>query len=482
MLSLGALATPAAIVVWAGCSSSSSNNGLAKPDPGGTFGAEIVLHIVGGGRVVSTPEALDCPGGADACFHRFIVDPGAKPDIALKAETATNWRFSGWTFNNTSPGTRGKGGDSCQPFTRASSPAPGGVDLSNPEIKVPTGSTGGTPPKRQEGLCASDVPLAYDVTATFVYSPIPDAGQDVEDTGYDAADAGAVPSIFDPPALGATAGAIFYKNSRLYWQWDSGGQSAIGTGFTSGGSRTDYVALGPVITAFNVNGYVAFQSSNGFGAIPLTGGSTIPLAGAPSCAAVTTDSSYAYCRTTSDVRRWDLFGTDAGAATTILASGLPSGPDLGVDSSYLYYSATSAGTVNSVLLSSLSLLDGGTPTPNIIASGQSSPSNVQVYSSYALWQTSSGSLGQAFRSGGGAVTTLDTKSGLRNFVVASGYVWYVVAPSSAQGASSIWRVSYAGGTPTLVHAGLTDVRGITSDGSYVYYTQGDGKVYRLYGF
>jgi hypothetical protein len=39
-------------------------------------------------------------------------------------------------------------------------------------------------------------------------------------------------------------------------------------------------------------------------------------------------------------------------------------------------------------------------------------------------------------------------------------------------------VSSSGGIPVLYRQNLTEVGGVATDTSYVYYTQGDGKVYR----
>lgn len=59
-------ATPTAAVAWVGCSSSSSNGGgggRANVDPGGTYGAEVAVTVIGRGRVITTVAGLNCPSG-----------------------------------------------------------------------------------------------------------------------------------------------------------------------------------------------------------------------------------------------------------------------------------------------------------------------------------------------------------------------------------------------------------------------------------
>jgi hypothetical protein len=467
-----------------GCSSSSTSGPPAPPDPGGTFGAEILVHVVGAGRVTSAPVSVDCP---QACFQKFLFDSSTKnSQIALTAQPTTNWKFTGWTFNKTTSGTRGRGSDDCQPLTRATNDAPGGADLSAPTIALASGETQGTPPKGKEGACGAtgNVPLAYDLTATFVPLPaLPDAGPDAADAG----DAGPVdPPLFDAPVTGAKGGKIFVRSSRVYWQWSASGQSAISMGFTTGGSRTDLFGLGGQLTAFNVTtSSVLYQTSaQTFVSIPLGGGTPFPLPGAPACSAISGDSSYAYCRSGGSIYRWYLFGvTNDGGTPPQWASGLATGNDLAVDFSNFYYSDPFNGTVNAIPLSGG--IDGGTPAILSIATGQLSPSETQISSSTVFWTTfdngsTNGTVSSASRFGGGITTSLASKPFVKTFTVdtSSGYVWFTSVPSSNPGASSIWRVSTSGGVPTLFRQNLTDVGGVATDTSYVYWTAGDGRVYR----
>jgi hypothetical protein len=478
------IATPFVAGFWIGCSTDSPSGLPSPPDPGGTFGAEILVNVEGGGRVTSAPFALDCPR---ACFQKFLFNPGgAAPSVSLTAEPTQNWKFAGWRFNKTTSGTRGRGSDTCQPLTRATNDAPGGVDLASPTIALAPGETQGTPPKGKEGECGAtgNVPIAYDITATFTpLPPIPDAGPDVGDAG----DAGPTdPPLFDAPVAGAKGGRIFVRSSRVYWQWDAAGQSGISMAFTSGGSRTDLVPLGTQITSFNVQTSVVYQNAlQTFVSIPLGGGTPFQLPGAPACNAVTADSSYAYCRSGTAIYRWYLFGpTNDGGTPLPLVTGLPAGNDLAVDFTNLYFSDPTAGTVGAIPVAGA---DGGTPAILSIASGQLMPNEVQLPTSGStvFWTTydngsGTGSVSSASRFGGGIVTSLASKPTVKNFFVdtSAGYVWFTSVPSTGTGASSIWRVSTSGGIATLYRQNLTEIGGIAADTSYVYWTQGDGRVYR----
>src|SRR4051794_37590565 len=99
----------------AGCSSSSTNSATTAP-PGGTFGALVTVHVVGGGRVSSQPTGVDCPG---SCAPSFIFDQGtdgALGGVKLTAEGTAAWKFTGFTFNQVAVAGRGEGPASCQPI------------------------------------------------------------------------------------------------------------------------------------------------------------------------------------------------------------------------------------------------------------------------------------------------------------------------------------------------------------------------------
>ena len=143
--------------------------------------------------------------------------------------------------------------------------------------------------------------------------------------------------------------------------------------------------------------------------------------------------------------------------------------------------------MNALLISSLPALDGGIPTPIVVASGQQSPSEVQSNGSSAFWintdsGSGTGSLMTATRSGGGAVTNLVSRVGLKTFSYDSSYAYFTVVPNAAIGASSIQRVSLFGGTPTPTRAtALYNPGGVAADTSsfgYIFWTNGDAKVFR----
>ena len=489
--------SPVAAILWTGCSSSSSSGGASGPvDPGGTFGVEVALHIQGSGHITSFPAGIDCPTG---CYRQFIFDPNsdaAKNGLALTARPGEDWKFTGWTFNTTTASARGPGPEICQPYSRATSPAPGGVDPSNPQLVLPAGQVPATAPATataQQLACAGgQLPVAYDLTANFVYAPIPDAGPDV---GGDANDGGGGEGeiLYASPQVGAVGKSIWYRSSRLIWQWDASGQSTLSTGSTFvGSSRTDVVGPGTFINLLRVDYAAVYQNQAlTLGDFVAGTSSTSTLPSPPTCAAVTSDSTYVYCRTTgnpSSIVRWTLSGS---SGPTTIASQLPGGNDLAVDLSYLYYSDTTGGAVYSIPMTGIG--DGGAPdtgagSATLIASGQQSPTGVQVYSSNVYWTTNDGfgtiTILSASRFGGGTPTTLASRSSIKTVWLDSlgGYVFYTVVPSSFTGASSIYRVSMSGGASTPLKTNLTNTGGVTADSSYVYWTGADAKVYRATKF
>jgi hypothetical protein len=72
---------PIAATMWMGCGDDDPAPAVAalgKPDPGGTWGAQISVTVVGRGRVTAG-SALDCPRGACAAT---IIFPGNAADGA----------------------------------------------------------------------------------------------------------------------------------------------------------------------------------------------------------------------------------------------------------------------------------------------------------------------------------------------------------------------------------------------------------------
>ena len=108
---LAIVVTPTAAVAWAGCSSSSSNGAGSRTsaDPGGTYGAEVAVSVVGRGRVLASLPGLNCPSD---CYGSFVFadrnQDGAAGGVTLKAIPTKGVRFAGWRFEVLSVGTRGR--------------------------------------------------------------------------------------------------------------------------------------------------------------------------------------------------------------------------------------------------------------------------------------------------------------------------------------------------------------------------------------
>ncbi len=179
LLALGL--SPVAALAWLGCSDDDKGGtaSTAVVDPGGTYGAEVTVTVVGRGRVTTNVAGLDCP---DNCFEKRIfanaAADGAAGGVALKAIPTPGIKFLGWKFEAEPIGSRGRGSDTCNPIKRAATvPAVGMNDL---EITLPFGETDGTPPAGKETACTgfTKVPLVYRVTAQFegAFPVVPDAG------------------------------------------------------------------------------------------------------------------------------------------------------------------------------------------------------------------------------------------------------------------------------------------------------------------
>jgi len=478
------LAGPA-VIAGSGCTSDDNGaSGTQPPDPGGTFGSDITVRIVGGGHVSSNPIGIDCP---TRCFSTLLFDPAsaaAKTGVALTASPTPGWTFAGWSFDGAPVAGRAREPEECQPYTRPATVPK--ADTSNPTLTLTPGVGPGTAPTTKAPACSatSSLPLAYQVTATFTKAPDEiDAGDAGDDSGTPEGDL-----VADRAQVGATGRKIFARSGRLYWQWDTSFGSGISTASSLPGSlRTDLATAVSFVSAFDVDQAVAYQVSGATTVTTYSIGSTIPtsLPTAPPCVALATDLSYAYCRqsgATNQIVRWTLGGT----GPVVLASKLPTGSDVSVDATSIYYSDSSLGSVYSIPLAGVP--DGGTPSPTLIADLRTSPGNVQVYSSYVAWidaaGTSTSALLQAPRTGGGTVFTLAAMNGIRDFVIdtTSSYVYFTVVPSAAPGASSIVRVPLTGGATTVVKSGLYAPGGVAVDSSYVYWTNLDGKVFRALKF
>lgn len=480
--------TPTAALAWSGCSSSSSSGSpITQVDPGGTYGAEVTVTVVGRGRVTSSIAGIDCPG---TCSTRYIFksasDNGAAAGVTLKAITSTpSATFAGWTFQPGALGTRGRGPEACNPIKRE---AQTGAGSSAPELPLSFGETNGTPPAGQEGACAGQttVPIVYNLVATFNETAVVDASTDE--------------MLYDAPTTGASGREIALLGNRLYWRWDiPGGNSGISTGLTSGtGTPTNILGAASPISVFAWDQYnVAYQISAGNVYFIPGGGTTItPATGFVSsttpCVALTTDTSAVYCRTAGpggSIYAWSQFSN---VAPTQLYASIPSGTDLQVDTSYLYISDDQSGSAAAGTMSYFSRTppagDAGAPTMTTYQTGRTYPGRSRISSSRMFWidgPPTLGSFGTAYAATKSTLTVPTTMvaatQGLR-FVVSDPYntseAWVGVVPSAATGASSILRASAIGSAQTVFRSGLTNLGGIATDATYIYWTAGDGRVYR----
>jgi hypothetical protein len=482
-LALLVAAVPTAALAWAGCSSSSSTSGgdgRVNVDPGGTYGAEVTVTVLGRGRVTSSLAGVSCPGD---CFARYVFgdrsEDGAAGGVSLKAIPTPGVTFAGWKFETTSLGARGRGPASCNPVTRESTTLV--LDLKSPEIVLPYGEVNGIAPLGQEGACASytTVPVAYNVTATFVEATVNDSGVD--------ADAGG--EVFlESPVANASAKEIGIVAGRLYWRYESGGVSAMATASTLQGAVAQTVSgTTGFYNAFEIGQQnVVWQTNSGTIGV-ITGGSTTSQSfssGGVSCVAVESDFSNVFCRTTTQtIASW----TTAGGTVVNLHSGLPTGTEIAVDSSYIFLVDTSGGAGASAIRSIPrgGTVDAGTPVFTDIATALTNPTQLELNTSRLFWidfdtGTNAGVAKSVSRFGGTTFSSTAATVGLRHLALdpQSTTSFFVAAVPSTPGTSVIAKLSSSSTTPTPVRQNLTDVGGIAADASYVYWTQSDGRVYR----
>jgi hypothetical protein len=479
-------AVSAAMFAYAGCSSDDSKPGLAPVNPGETFGAEVTLQVVGPGRVLSKEFAgIDCP---TSCFETFVFpnkDTRGVPGITLVAKPTDGVRFLGWKLDAAPTASRGRGPTNCQPITRAA--ATPAVNATAPEITLPFGDTKGSPPAGQEAACASDtaVPVAYKVTATFESTSLVDSGLDAN------VDGGTGELVFDAPMAGAVGRGIGVAGGLIYWQWDVGGQSAISYGSTAGGASNIAVPLGTTITQFAIDSHVVFQNANGQLAV-ITGGSTTQtaLAGSATCVAVASDATNAYCRTAGPNGQLDSWTAFGGAGPTTMAMGLPTGTDLSADTQFFFLSDDGAGVANAGTVGSLTRpTDGGPQTLTPLAINRSSPTELQHNTSRVIWldydvNTNTGAAFATTRAGGVVNSAIPATVGLRRIAIdpSSTVTFFGLVQSAVPGGSAIIRASALGGTPLTFRSQLTGVGGIFADSTYLYWTDGNARVFRTRKF
>ncbi len=490
-------AAPATILAWMGCSSSSSSGaGVVRADPGGTYGADVHVTVIGRGRVVSDIKGVDCPDpfNAGTCFASYTfsssTDDGAAGGVKLTAKVVegSTFKFSGWKFDTTTPiGSKGRGPDQCNPLARPGvSPS---VDMSAADITLPFGRASGTPPAGQEAACATftNVPVAYNVTATFIDT---DAGVDAgpPDLLYNSAGAGAAREI-----------AVY--SGRLYWRFQSGASHGIATALTSvpTGSPpgTPQILVSPTqpIPVFHVDSNIVYQTSLGT-VTYLTPGSTSPqpLSGAGTCAGVASDSNDIYCRTTTGLlQQWSTFGS---TTPNVWYSGLPVGTgsnELAADTSsgsfsYLYLiednGIAGSAAIRRVPKAS-GTFDGGVPTEqDVVTARPGAPSAIATYFTSRLFWLESDTLGggigfEASQTTSAFATALtSTIQNLKILVQDSSSSSFLYMGTTGTSGQILRTSSTSSSFVANCRSNINGLGGIAVDSQYIYWTQADGGVYR----
>jgi hypothetical protein len=480
---------PVAGLIGFGCSDDDPPTiGMTTVDPGGTFGAEVQVRVVGRGRVSGNiPTSIDCPGD---CYARYTFtsqsDKGAADGLTLKAISTPGARFVGWTFEAEQLGTRARGPDNCSPVKRATS-QPGNND--SPELKLSFGEVNGTAPPGQEGSCVGDllkVPVAYKLVATFEDLPVPpEAGPDAD--GGDGGDGGANEILFSATPAGTTAREIGIASGYVYWKWENGSFHGVSYGFP-GSSPTSIVNPGASITQFEVDSnYVLYQGSAG-SMFAISGGGTSPTTMSSStgltCAGLASDGTSHYCRTTTgQIHGW----TTGGTGPTLYQTNAPTGADLAVDTSYFFIPDLASSSANLYYVLKSTQSDAGPGSWTQLITGRSYIHSVRMNASRLFWlEYNSGSdTGQAYGNSSKFSSTFyqvhPATTGLR----------YIASdPSSSTTAwlattTQILRATYSSGVSGVAvpfRSGLTGIGGIAVDNNYVYWTQSDGRVYRASKF
>jgi hypothetical protein len=484
VLALGLL--PIAAIAWMGCGDDDAAvvSGLGKADPGGTWGAQVAVTVVGRGKV-SAPGVLDCP---NSCFSTLVFPnnaaDGAMGGITLTAEPNAGGKFLGWAFEPTPLGGGGRGPDTCNPVMRAATlPS---VDPNALQITLPYGEVDGTSPPGHEAECASfkRVPLAYKVVANFT-GEIPEAGPDVLDGGNPDAEGGnpGDPVVYNitngtsPTLLGRTS------SGYIYWTFSSGGFVGLSVGTSPESSFVPQTAQTVAssldsITRSKVepNGVVLLDIFGDLKAVRQSSPTSLINVGSTSglgtCQALAMDTgSNVHCRLSTSIATWKWNGSSYDSPTQVFVN-LPSGQDLAVDTSNFYYSTTT--TIESVPLNGT---DASAPTQ--VISGTSSVSRLVAGSAKLTWQSnntvelsSSKTSSSSFGSSGITQSLTGTLFGLA-FDPFDSYTVY------AGGTYGIYRYPSAG-TPQEVKTGGKTFTGMAVGGNYVFYTaSGENKIYRI---
>lgn len=481
-----ALALPCAFAgCVAGCSSDAppepNPEPRPEPDPGGTYGAEINVHVVGRGRVKDVIGGLACP---TQCFARYVyrdrATAGGTDRATLTAEPAQGARLVGWTFDAAPLGTRGRGPAECSPVKRAG--ALPQSDAAALTIPLAFGETQGTAPIGREAECASHltVPLAYNVTATFAELPVADGG--------DAGDSGVIGEVhLEPPVLGFEGKNIGVyggtTDSLVYWRLDQGATTQIARATISGATKSVTTVTNSTATSvvlFDVGALIGWQTADGtIGILRASAGSASALvfpSGGTTCRAFASTSSMLYCRTDDSIVGWDPFG----GSKQIVHTGLsPIGATIAVTqatSALLFADSNGDGGV--AIKSAPGFGDGGVPfMETVVPAVARDPLLLAVNASNVFWLDFDGTNGRGHQA---AIITGSTTFDIGS-ASSPGVRFLRLDPKSETGSflASPDSILQAKGTAlTTFRPKVPSLGGLAVGDSFVYWTQKDGRVLR----
>lgn len=481
VLALGV--APALALAW-GCGDDDTvpSGGRVYVDPGGTWGAEVTVTVIGRGRISTAGPGVDCPSGS--CFAKYVFPSnaadGATGGLQLTATPTPGANFLGWTFEAASIGAQGRGGEGCNPIMRATT-QPSGI-TAEPTITLPFGEVDGTAPAGKSCAGFTKVPLAYQVTARF------DAELPPIDAGYDA---GADEILYQAPT-GATAaeGLGLTNGGALYWKYSNAGNDSIAYGSSPSSSIPGQSPL-TVTTASEIQNFhvtrfgVVYTNDQNIFAIRSTNPTNPVSVGTMTtigtCRGFAMDSSSnVYCRTATTLVRWQTQGSTAYAApVTIYGSGVPTGDDVAVDtSSGPAYLDTSTG------IGSLSILtgdfDGGpAPTPVAIISGRT---GIQSFRS--------GTGGFAWTESGSGIFTTQSKTAGATVATSTANTGTIFTLAQDQGSSTSWIAAGSNGiflaplgSPATTFRAGNQFTSAAASSQYIFWTTSlDGHVHRARRF
>ena len=474
---------------WLACDSDSASSAKSGLDVGPTFGLEVVVSVRGRGRVVSVPAAIDCP---TTCFARVVLgDPtidGSAEGLQLGAEENLGSHFVGWTFESVNLGVAARGPSQCSPTKRWTSvltPATGSHFQT-----LSFGETEGTPPPGLEAECApfTRVPVAYAITALFeendvtpVKPPPPSLPVEV---------------VFEPPALGVTVGKeIAVVDGKVYWRFNRGKDSessapsgiAMGNADGSGSGSTILVPPNDRIGRVLFGRTIILQHTSGLTeTIPTATNARFQFYLPSPCLGFATDGTTGFCRQANNQITY-LISWPIGTSAYQYNYQLPGGYEVAVDDQDVYFSEEQAGGAEGQgFIDRTTRPDGGgfigiPSTITKLVADQSSPRDLVLNGANMFWLDRNGNdttpasapkndAGAAQRAGLNVTTfAIDPSSGDSYFAQAG----------DDQGGWSILRASGASsGVVDGFRFGLRPIGGIAVDATYVYWTGGDGRVYR----